>query len=143
MNKILYVAVYMVLLSSCYKESDWISDNVDTDGYFYPLIQDVLVEPANSTATSFAEGDEALISIYYWSRDDVASVEIFETIDGNEKLIHTATQPTRFDPARSVDVLETSYTIPTGTSGKEITIRAVVTTVNGLSRDKATTIVVD
>ncbi len=141
MKKILFFLPLLVLFSSCYKESNWIADNVDTEGYFYPLIQDVLAEPANGT--DITEGSEVLISVYYWSRDDVASVELFETIDGNEKMIHSASAPTRFDAERSVDVLEYSYTVPAGTAGKDITIKAVVTTVNGLSREKATSFTVN
>lgn len=141
MKKILSFLSIAILLGSCYKESNWIADNVDTEGFFYPLIQDVIAEP--TTGDAIAEGSKLLISVYYWSRDPVATVELYETIDGNNKTIHTATEPTRFDAERSVDVLEYTYTVPNGTSGKEITIEAVVTTTNGLSRNKSTSFTVN
>ncbi len=141
MKKILGFLPILLLTSSCYKESNWIAENVDTEGFFYPLIQDVIAE--STTGDPIAEGSELLVSVYYWSRDPVATVELYETIDGNEQVIHTATEPTRFDAERSVDVLEYTYTVPAGTAGKEITLKAVVTTTNGLSRDKSTSFTVN
>lgn len=126
--------------TACYEETYWLDENSTTDGFYYPQIQDLNADTDDGTYT---EGKVVTLSLYYWSIDDVKSVDLSATIDGVETSIVSASSPTRFDSERSVDVLEQDYTIPSGSSGMDITFTAVVTTVNNLNKTTTTTISVE
>ena len=131
----------LLVFSSCYEEEDWLADNLADGGTYFPVIQSVLTElPDGET---FSEGTTVNISVWYWSRDDVKEVRITETIDDVETQLTSSASSTRFDTEANVEVLEYDYTIPEGSSGKEITITATVLTVTNLDRVKSNSFTVE
>lgn len=135
MKKINIFIIFGILLtlSSCYKEEDWLAENIKEGGTYYPVIQTLTVTP---TSGDFTEGNTVMISMQYWSRDDIKEITFNAVLDGVETQLVSTTSSTRFDLEQNVDVLEHTYTIPAGSLGKEITISGVVTTVNDLDRVK-------
>ncbi len=140
MLKYLLITVLSLSVFSCYTEEDFVRDNIKEGGTYYPVVQDVIAEPIDG---NYAEGSTVQLTIYYWSRDELATIEFFETIDNNTNLIHSATTPSGYDEERNVDFVSYLYTIPPGSSGKEIQFTGTVTTVHDLQKSANATITVE
>lgn len=137
MRNILFILFSALLITSCYEETDWVEENSTTNGYHYPMIQDVLVVAEQD---SFAAGDVVPLEVYFWSRDEVKELDLSQTIDDVETLLSTSAPNTTYDVERNVDKMEMSYTVPADTEGKDITLSVVVRTIHDLTRTKSTTV---
>ncbi len=138
--KLLFILSVFLTFVACYQEEDFVGDNIKEGGTYYPVVQDVYAEAADGT---FAEGSTVQLTIFYWSRDDVSKIEFIESLDGTDTVINSVISATGYDTDRNVDFVTYNYTIPSGSSGKEISITGTVTTVNDLSKSKSASFTVE
>lgn len=138
MKNILFVLFSVLLVTSCYEETDWVEDNSTTNGHHFPMIQDVI--PESDTVQA---GATVAVNVYFWSRDEVKELDFLQTINGTETLLSTSAPQVTYDEERNVDVMNFSYTVPdTSMAGSSITLTSVVRTVHDLTRSKSASIVV-
>ncbi len=138
MKYLLYIFALGLVMSSCYKQTYWLDDNVDTDGFFYPQIQSVT--PSNDAPD---EGETITITAKYWSRDAVKQVDVYHDANGTDELYSSNPFESHLDKEDNVEAWPLEYVVPAGTSGKDITIRIVVVTENDLEKSKSTKITVN
>ncbi len=138
MKYIFSIIILGLFMSSCYKETYWLDDNVDTDGSFYPQIQ--RVTPSNASPD---EGESVTLTVKYWSRDAVKQVDIYQSIDGAETSYSTNPYENHFDQESNVEVWPLTYVVPSGTSGKTITLRVAVVTEKDVEKSYTTKLTVN
>lgn len=141
--KILVLLVTVsIILSSCYKETYWVDDNVTSEGKHFPVIQSTYI---NNTPASgkFAEGAVVEFGIRYWSIDPIKEFQLFATLDGTETLASTTPYSLSFNPETSAEDRIINYTVPAGSSGKTIGLKCVVVNDNGLTRTASRNISVE
>ncbi len=138
MKYIFSIIVLSLVMSSCYKETYWLDNNVDTDGSFYPQIQRVT---ASNSAPS--EGESITVTVKYWSRDAVKQVDLYHNPGGSEALFSSNPYEDHFVQEENIEVWPLSYTVPAGTSGQEITLRVSVVTDKDVEKSYTTKIKVN
>lgn len=128
------LAIVVFSFSSCYEEPDWLGDNVTTEGKHYPVIAgfNVLTE-----GEYFPEGTAVELDLDYWSLDEIASVKLYESIDGADPVeVATFTHADNFQADSQTDEMLMTYTIPSLTTDSiAIRLDAEVINVNGLTRN--------
>lgn len=144
-------AFLILTLTACYKDNPlWLDQNIKKGGTYYPLLQEFYATPDTASV-----GDKVQLSVVFWSRDDVKQLEFYRIEGSTETLISTApfdATPDIPDPDdKDADLADYSeawiqsveYIVPTvDSTGTTIQIKAVVRTVNDLTRDATTEIVV-
>lgn len=131
---ILILGMVGLIFSSCYKEPDWVGDNTTTEGKHFPVIAGVTLVTAGDF---FQEGSTIQIDLDYWSLDDIATVKLYENVDGGGATeVSSTSHVSNFQEDSQTDEMILSYTIPTLPSDTvEIVLDVEVINVNGLTRN--------
>lgn len=124
-----------LLMTSCYKESNWLDENSTTDGNYYPVIQKMTVEAPNENAM---EGDSVNITTYYWSKDPIKELQFF--VDDN--LTTTWAHTDSFDEEAYAQKTSFLYIVPSLPDSTTVNFLVKVINENGLEKEKATSILV-
>lgn len=135
MKKLYILLTFGLVLSfaSCYKPSTWVDENVKESQGYYPVIQAVRV--ANLPASGkFAVGDVVKFEMKYWSVDPISKYDLYAKVAGVETLFSSTPYVYSFVPEIKAELILLDYTVPQGTSGTTITLKAIVTNENGLTR---------
>ena len=121
----------ILLLSSCYKSTNWLNDNVDSTGKFYP---NVLINTLDS-ATYSANGKVRLY-IEYWSKDKMKTVNFYDSVGtAARKLVFSTPYAPAYSSFKKSDTLVYNYTVPaSAASGTTIRVDAVIENENGLTK---------
>jgi hypothetical protein len=140
--KISALFILLTFMSSCYEDNAyWLDENIREGGTYYPVIQNLNVAPANGD--TYAAGGTAVLSLQYWSRDDVRTLDYYQTIDGVETLIESVAYQYSYDPESEAELFDYNYSIPGNASGKTIELRVEVVTVFDVIRESTTSISVE
>ena len=139
---ITFLFLTSLLVTSCYEETYWVDENVTSEGKHFPVISTLLVDNTPESGT-FAEGESAQISVFYWSIDPIKELQLMQTVDSVETMVDVKPYASNFDDLKQTDKMTFSYLVPSGTTGTEIPLRIIVVNTNGLTRDKSTTITVE
>ena len=140
MNKIkllLLLLVVGLLFSSCYKEEDWLADNSTTEEKFFPVVQNVF-----SSVDSMKSGDTSIISVKYWSHDEIKEIELWANEGGEDRKVSTWSYVDSFDDEAHAEVTNLDYIAPSFSDTTVVTIKAIVNNVNGLSKFRTVSLVV-
>ncbi len=136
------LALLFISLTACYKDNPyWLDENIKKGGTYYPVIQEFYATPVQDS--SFVEGGTAELSLLFWSRDEVKQLEFYKVEDSTEILLKKAPYNPTFDHDSEAWLQSIEYKIPAGTSGTVLNFRAVVRTVNDLTKDATTSIAVE
>ncbi len=134
--KISFFLLSMLLIgfSSCYEEPDWLGDNSTTEGKNFPVIAGFDLETEGET---FAEGSTIQLDLDFWSLDPIASIRLYEHIDGGDAVeVASFGYTPNFQDDSQTDELIMTYTIPTLPADTvQITLDAEVINENGLTRN--------
>jgi len=124
-----FVLFSSIAISSCYKEADWLGDNAELSGKSFPIIQKTFLDNA-----TYDVGATVIDTVHYWSIDDVDKLELYASIAGADEELYSSTPyEHNYNAASRTDLASLTYVVPDGTQGKEITLRVVVVTKNGLT----------
>jgi len=129
-KNILLLVLIGFSLSSCYKEEYFLDDNVTSDGFHYPVIQLLSVDG------NLTEGSSVNVMVQYFSNDPVKELVLYAIENGVESLKSTTPYVYSYDAEASAEIMTLNYTVAAGTSGTTVTLKVVVLTENGLSKEK-------
>ncbi len=126
-----------LLFSSCYKEENWLAENSDTENKYFPVIQKV-----ESSVSTLHSGETAVITVTYWSHDDIKEIELWANENGEDRKVTTWPYTDSFDKDAYAEVTNLDYVAPTFADTTDVTIKAVVNNANGLSKSKTVSLTV-
>lgn len=139
-NRIYSLLTFVMLgmmISSCYEEPDFLSEIVTSEGRNFPVIADFTLL---TTGSPFKEGTKVDLDLDYWSLDEIATIKLYQRVDGAAPTeVASYNHTTNFQADSQTDQILMSYTIPViaGATGK-IVLDAEVINVNGLIRNTST-----
>ncbi len=137
---ILVLGLMALTMTSCYEESDWISENSTTEGKHYAQIQGVSI----MDGATYTPGSTITVLVDYWSIDDVSKLDLKQDILGVESDVSSTPYADHFDKDKNVQVMPIPYTIPSDVeAGTDITLTVDVVTTTGLVTSKSKTITVE
>ena len=137
--KIFFVFLSLGLVfSSCYKEENWVDDNSQTEGKYYPVIQEVV----RSGTDTIASGETVTLTVNYWSKDPIKSLEITETANGEDKSVLVWDYVDSFNEEAYAEVTKLDYTAPSFADTTNVELTVTLLNENGLSRKESVKVVV-
>jgi hypothetical protein len=121
----------LVGASSCYKEKNWLDENVNSTNRFFPNIFFNTLDSAN-----YPKGFAVRCNFEYWSQDKIKEIRIYDSIGtAARKVVATLAYTPAYSAIKKSDTLLYQYVVPaTAASGTTIRLDAVVENENGLTR---------
>ncbi|TNE61228.1 MAG: hypothetical protein EP344_06230 [Bacteroidetes bacterium] len=120
-----------LVLSGCYKEPNWLDDNVTTGKGNYPVIATLTLANGNS----FSIGETAQLDLRYWSLDPIKEIQLYSVIDGTENLESSSPHVANFAEDSQTDKMILDYTVPSVPNDiTEITLKVTIVNENTLTR---------
>jgi hypothetical protein len=131
-KNVLIVLTLFALLTGCYQEDNWLEDNWEKPGEYYPVVSNVTIISDQET---YSEGDDIQFDLRFYSKGNVESITALEEYGGNaqEAFAEFAYSDAAYSEVSQTDSLLIDYTVPNGSSGTTISFEFVVTNENGLT----------
>jgi hypothetical protein len=121
----------VLVFSACYKETNWLDENVTTEGKFFPNITFNTLD-----STAFTRGGSVRCNLEYWSKDKIKEIRIYDSIGTTaRKVVATIPYAAAYSAFKKSDTLIYMYTVPTtATAGSTIRLDAQAVNDNGLTK---------
>jgi len=132
-NKIVSFSLFVLLallISSCYKEPDFIGDNSKTEGKHFPVISGFNII---DKADSYSQGEMVKVDLDFWSLDPIKEINFFFKIGDSIVLAGNSNYIANFQEDSQSDELVMDLLVPAVDSVVEVTINAEVVNENGLT----------
>ena len=130
--KIFYKTTICILLISalisCHEEPDFLGDNTRGLGSF-PVAAFI-----TGNESTYDENDVVSFQLQFWSDEEIDVINVYASIDeATPTLESTSSFIPNFSEELGLHLLDLTYTVPTGTSGKTIEIEVEVVNKNTLT----------
>ena len=85
-NRYSLLFLSVLVLTSCYSEDNWITDNLEETGRSYPNITDVTIL---NNQDEYTESDVIEIDVRFWSEDPVSEIKLYHILedDNGDELV--------------------------------------------------------
>ena len=104
----LALLVLALALPSCYKESNWLDDNVTPGKGNFPVIATLTLVNGNM----HKRGETAQLDLRYWSVDQIKEIQLNSIIGGVSTLVSTTPYTSNFAADSQTDKLILDYPVP-------------------------------
>lgn len=131
----------VLVLTSCYSEDNWITDNLEETGRAYPNIADVTIL---NNQNEYTEGDVIEIDVRFWSEDPVNDIKLYHILEdengdelvGMTEVLSVDYSEATFSTETQTDVVVLEYEVPEITEDPTIINFIIeVENVNGLTEN--------
>ena len=132
-NKLVSFSFFVLLalvISSCYKEPDFIGDNSTTEGKHFPVISGFNVV---DKADSYNQGESVKVDLDFWSTDPIKEINFHYRIGDTDVIAATSSYVANFQEDSQTDELVMEIAVPAVDSTVTVTIDAEILNENGLS----------
>ncbi|MFO7799965.1 hypothetical protein [Rhodohalobacter sp.] len=111
LNKYTFLLLTVFILTSCYSEENWLTDNLEETGRSYPNIADINIL---NNQDQYLEGDVIEIDVSFWSEDPVNEIKLFhilENEDGDEIVGRTEVLSVSYSEANFSSETQTDHVV--------------------------------
>lgn len=86
LNRYTLLLLSVFVLTSCYSEENWLTDNLEETGRSYPNIADINIL---NNQDEYTESDVIEIDVSFWSEDPVSDIKLYHILEneGGDELV--------------------------------------------------------
>lgn len=111
LNRYAFLLLSVFVLTSCYSDENWLTDNLEETGRAYPNIADINIL---NSQDEYSEGDIIEIDVSFWSEDPVNDINLYhilENEDGDELVGLTEISSVSYSEASFSSETQTDHVV--------------------------------